>query len=82
MLIRDMRRARCGFLESGVCWIRAGGVKPGDVRENGHVKRQFEPVPAGEIPDLNWLAANLELVDAFSEAMNRRGRFITREATG
>lgn len=42
------------------------------LERTGDCERQFEPVPAGEISDLNWLAASLELVDAFSEAMTAR----------
>ena len=38
----------------------------------GDCERWFEPVPAGQIPDLSWLAANLELVNAFSEDMTFR----------
>ena len=38
----------------------------------GDLERWFEPIPAGEILDLNRLAANLDWVNTFSEDMTFR----------
>jgi len=42
------------------------------VERTGDLERWFEPIPAGEILDVNRLAANLDWVNTFSEDMTFR----------